>query len=117
MNIKKFFSYENSANEIAGIFTVEHYIYLAVFFSAIFLALYLCRNISKKAEKRIRFVIALSVTTMEIIKIILRLRVGMGPEAWMPLYFCSVFILASLVSNLPFEPRKTAFEFSGLFRL
>ena len=94
--------YDNyTTDQIAGIFTTDHFIYLAVLITSIVVSLFLSRKISPKTEKRIRLCIAITITVLEIIKIALRIYKQMGLETWLPLYFCSIFILAAWISLLP----------------
>ena len=97
--------YDNFTNdEIAGIFTHAHFTYLAILALALALSLFLSRKMSKKTEKWLRLAIAITVTVLEIIKIALRIYKEMGLETWIPLYFCSLFIFASWVSLIPYDP-------------
>ena len=97
--------YDNfTTDEIAGIFTLDHFIYMAILCAVIFISFVLSRKMSEKTEKRIRLCIAIVVTVLEIIKIFLRIYKQMGLETWLPLYFCSIFIFAIWISLLPCEP-------------
>ena len=102
--LSKKLPYDNfTQEEIAGLFTRDHFIYLAILCMVIIISLYLSRNISIKTERKIRLYISITVTILEIIKIALRVYKDMGLETWLPLYFCSLFIFASWVSLIPYE--------------
>lgn len=97
--------YDNfTTDEIAGIFTPAHFIYITILLAVICISLFFSKKISAKTERRMRLSIAIIVTALEIIKIVLRIYKQMGLETWLPLYFCSIFIPALWLSIVPYEP-------------
>ena len=100
--------YDNfTEDQICGIFTPWHFFAIAVFFVTVILAIYFSRKLNDKQTKIMMWTIAILVTSMEIIKIILRLCKGSGGDGWIPLYFCSLFIYAIWLSLCKNKTVKT----------
>ena len=98
---KKLF-YDNFTDaDVAGIFSFGHLCYLFAFILLSAVLLYLSRAITPERERKNRFIIAVSVTVMEIIKIWLRIYKGQHVDSWIPLYYCSLYIFAIWISLLP----------------
>lgn len=84
--------------------------YLTIIFFAFFLWLLLClsRNLTASQVKRCHIFIAIGVTLLEIIKIYSRIQKDYGPDSWMPLYYCSLFIFAIWLSLTRWKPLQRA---------
>ena len=93
-------------DQICGVFTPTHFIILFVYFAALAVALFFSRKI-KNAE-RIVLIIAVAVTCMEVVKIALRLYKGESGDAWIPLYFSSLFLYAIWLSLARSSALRTA---------
>lgn len=81
--------------EPVGLFSTAHIIsiFMCLFFIGI--AVYFTRKISKKTYLKLLKVFTIVVTCLEIGKIILSLyEQQFNLDAWLPLYFCSLFIYA-----------------------
>ena len=79
-----------------------------LFFSTIALALWLSRRWTKQTVQRMHRGIAVGVAVMEIAKISIRVYKGQGPDDWMPLYFCSLFLFAVWLALSKPKVLKTA---------
>ena len=89
--------YDNfTSDQICGIFTKWHFVAIGVFVVTMIIALYLSRNFTQEKVKKMLVFNAILVTIMELIKIVIRLIRGTNINGWVPLYFCSLFIFASL---------------------
>jgi uncharacterized membrane protein YwaF len=78
-----------------GLFSQEHYMAVAVCAVAIILALLLTRRTSITNTRIMIRKTAVVITILEVLKIIFNLVSGNTAVInWMPLYFCSLFILA-----------------------
>ena len=87
------FFYDNfSTDDIAGMFTLVHYVYMGITFGAVILLVYLSRNISDDQYKKIRKGLAIVLTVMEVLKIALRVYKGQPYDDWVPFYFCGLFL-------------------------
>ena len=94
MLARQFFYDHFTPEDICGMFTPGHFLSIAAFFASIGLALWLSRRMDEKAVRKVHIGVAVGVTVMEVIKIALRVWKGQGPDDWMPLYFCSLFLFA-----------------------
>ena len=89
------FFYDNfSSDDIAGMFTLTHYIYIGLTLGGVILLVYLSRGIKDEQYKKIRSGLAISLTVMEVFKIGLRIYKGQPFDDWIPFYFCGLFIFA-----------------------
>lgn len=87
--------YDNfTAGDVAGLFSWWHLIFIFVFIGVLAFALYCCRNATDEQIQKILWISAISVTVVEIIKIVLRIAKGGGTDTWIPLYYCSLFLYA-----------------------
>ena len=88
--------YDNfDKNDICGIFTLGHFVALAIFFATIILAIYLSKNFDKNKMKKVMLIIAILVSVMEIIKIAIRIyKQPFSYDSYLPFYFCSIFLFA-----------------------
>lgn len=94
MPARKFFYDYYSPDEICGLFTPGHYLSMLLFFGTLAAALWLSRRLREKTVHKLHLGIAIGVAVMETVKISLRVYKGQGPDDWMPLYFCSLFLFA-----------------------
>lgn len=91
--------YDNFTKEqICGVFTPTHFVVIAVYYALIIVAVIFFRKFDERKTERIVFGIAIAVTVMEIVKIAIRLYKGEGGDAWIPLYFSSLFLYAIWLS-------------------
>ncbi len=104
--------YKRLFEDTAGMFNSLHLVATALFFMLLVLLLVLSRKMSARAAERTLLWLTIAVTVMEIIKIAVRIRRGLGPDSWVPLYFCSLFIFAVWLVRIPCEPlRRTGYAF------
>lgn len=91
--------YDNFTKEqICGVFTPTHFIVIAVYYALIVVMGILSRKLNEQKTERTVLGIAIAVTIMEIVKIAIRLYKGEGGDAWIPLYFSSLFLYAIWLS-------------------
>ena len=91
--------YDNFTQEqICGVFTPTHFIAIAVYYALIVAAVIFSRKLSERKTELTVLGIAIAVTVMEIVKIAIRLYKGEGGDAWIPLYFSSLFLYAVWLS-------------------
>ena len=90
----KFFYDNFTESQVCGMFTVGHYISIVVFFLALTLLLLYSKNFSIEKNKKVRFIIAICICATEVIKITLRLIKREHVDAWIPVYYCSLFLFA-----------------------
>lgn len=91
--------YDNFTQEqICGVFTPTHFIAIAVYYALIVAAVIFSRKLSERKTELTVLGIAIAVTVMEIVKIAIRLYKGEGGDAWIPLYFSSLFLYAIWLS-------------------
>jgi hypothetical protein len=91
---KQFFYDHFAQDDICGMYNAGHFFTIVLFAVLLVLALFLSRNLTGKQFQRLKWVIAIGMTVMEIIKISLRVYKGQGPDSWVPLYYCSLFLFA-----------------------
>ena len=109
---KPFFYDHFTPEDICGMFTPGHFLSIAAFFGSLGLALWLSRRMDSKAVHKVHIAVAVGVAVMEVIKISLRVYKGQGPDDWMPLYFCSLFLFAVwLALAKPKALRTTGYAF------
>ena len=89
------FFYDNfTQDDVPGMFSGWHFLFIAIFAVIVAFAVFVARRLSKKQVQTLLFWIAVSVTAAEIVKIALRVAAGRGPDDWMPLFYCSLFLYA-----------------------
>ncbi len=93
--------YERLFVEVCGMFNGFHFLTIGAFFLLLFLGLLLSRRMTEKQVERVLLWIATLVTLVEIVKIVVRIRKGLGPDSWMPLYYCSLFLYAIWLIQIP----------------
>ena len=95
--------YDNfTPDQVCGVFTLPHFIAIAVYYALIVVSVYFSRKLDERKTEQVVIGIAIAVTVMEIVKIAIRLYKGERGDAWIPLYFSSLFIYAiwlSLIKN------------------
>lgn len=94
MLAKQFFYDRFSREDICGMFTPGHFLSIVLFFASMGFALWWSRRLKEKTVGKVHITAAVLVTVMELIKISLRVYKGQGPDDWMPLYYCSLFLFA-----------------------
>lgn len=94
MLARQFFYDHFTREDICGMFTPGHFLSILLFFATVGLALWLSRRMGEQTARKVHIGIAIGVTVMEVVKISLRVYKGQGPDDWMPLYFCSLFLFA-----------------------
>lgn len=86
----------------AGMFSLEHIIFLIIMILIIIASLYFSRNFKKNHVKIVTIIMGFTFLSLEIIKICYKLFVNgdkvSNLDAWLPLYYCSLFIYATLFS-------------------
>ena len=91
--------YDNFTKEqICGVFTPTHYIVIVLYYALMAVALVFSRKLNERKTEWTVFGIAVAVTVMEIIKIAIRIHKGENGDAWIPLYFSSLFLYAIWLS-------------------
>lgn len=81
--------------EAVGIFSRTHFFVMAICFVLVFLFVYLNKDITKQKYMIQLKVFSVVLTALELVKIIWNLYLGYKRvDAWLPLYFCSIFIYA-----------------------
>ena len=83
-----------------GLFNVEHLISIICFFVLLILGLFASKKMTNNGYRICHILVALLTTIFEIVKITLKLSVGRGPDDWLPLYYCSLFLFAIWLSLL-----------------
>ena len=87
--------YDNFTEEdIAGMFSLWHLLYILVFVGLLVGALYACRRFTGEKVQKTIWWSAIVVSVVEALKITLRIAKEGGPDTWIPLYYCSLFIYA-----------------------
>ena len=83
------------------IFSVKHFVLLAITSIAIYISVRLTDVSNKKVNKKNILIITISVWILEIIKIVFNLKIGNkgNLNAYIPLYYCSIFLYAGLLSS------------------
>lgn len=103
--LSEFFS--KDLGEPAGIFSIEHLIFLGICLVLIFLALLATKNLNPKKIDRIILIIAILVTLLEIAKIVWNYQAGRRSKGVLyPLYYCSIFYLCCIIGRFRKEKSK-----------
>lgn len=84
-----------------GIFSIKHFVLLAITFICIIIALKFTKNMEKSKIKKLIAIITIFLWILEIIKIGFNLSIGnaSNPNTYIPLYFCSLILYAGLFSG------------------
>lgn len=92
--------FSKDLGEPSGIFSIEHLIFLGICLMLIFIALILTKNLNPKKIDKIVLILAIFVTLLEIAKITWNYQVARRRTVTLiPLYYCSIFIYASLMAG------------------
>lgn len=91
-----------------GMFNLWHFLVIGIFFNVLSLFLRLSRNVEKQQVVKLLRYTAIVITALEMIKIAVRINANEGPDSWMPLYYCSLFIFAVWFTVSPLRPLQTA---------
>ncbi len=94
---------EKLFTEICGLFNGLHFISIIAFFLILWLCLFLCRNLGKNGVDCILWASAILLTVLEILKIYIRINKGQGPDSWVPLYYCSLYLFAVWLIRIPVD--------------
>ncbi len=93
--MSEFFLFDSfSEEDIAGLYGREHFLYIAVTFLLVGLCLFWTRGIGVSAFRKIHIALTLSLTVLEIGKILLNINALSPIDNWIPLYFCGLFNFA-----------------------
>ena len=94
--MKKFFyDYYDKTTDIDGMYSLPHFIILALFFGGLVFLLYRSRRLTDKQVDKLYLGITIGVTVCEVVKISIRLYKNQPPNDWLPLFYCSLFLFAS----------------------
>ena len=94
------FFYDNYTQEqVPGMFSWEHFLFIGLFTALVAAGLYLCQGLTKKQTEKLLFWVAVVVSAAEMVKITLRIAKGGGADSWVPLYYCSLFLYAIWMSR------------------
>lgn len=87
--------------EPCKLFTIGHFILLAITFIIIGVALYCTKSKNKEDVTKIIKSLTIFLWILEIIKIIFNISIGNGsnPNNYVPLYYCSLILYAGLLSS------------------
>ena len=91
--IQFFYDYYTE-QQIPGMFSWEHFLFVCIFIALVVAGLYLCRGLTKRQVEKLLFWVAVVISVAEVVKITLRIMKGGGTDSWIPLYYCSLFIYA-----------------------
>ena len=87
--------YDNfTEDDVAGLFSGWHFLFILLFICLVGLSLFLCRNMTRDRVHKLIFFTAIAMSAVEILKIAIRIAKGSGVDSWIPLYYCSLFIYA-----------------------
>ena len=110
-----FFYDKFTEEDIAGLFTIEHFIYIAVIFATVAALLFLSRNISEPQFERLHICLAVAISVTEVVKIILNIYKGAPYDYFIPLYFCGLFNFAIWLAKSKCDPlRRIGFSYITL---
>ena len=112
---KKFFYDFFTEDEIPGLFSSSHLIYILVVLLTLTVLVYYSRNLSERQYNIIHRSMTVSLTVTEILKISLLIYKEANFDDFIPLYFCGLFIFALWFSNskIPFL-RNTGYAYITL---
>ena len=109
---KKFFYDFFSESQIPGLFSPEHFIYIAIVLSLLAILIYYSRNITERQYELLHKWLTIVITVLEIIKIGILIYKEAQYDDYIPFYFCGLFIFALWFSSskIPFL-RNTGFAY------
>lgn len=107
----KFFA-PSGTYSAAGVFTAAHYIFAFVTLSAVIISVYCSLRFGTKNDTAVIRAIALTLVFIETLKIIFILLTEpeSDPNSYLPFYFCSIEIYASLLAAFASGKAKKAGE-------
>ena len=91
-----------------GMFNFWHYLTIALFALCLAGLLRLSKGLTPRQARTVHAVIAVGVSLLEVIKIASRIRKGYGPDSWVPLYYCSLFLFAVWFGFSNWQPLQRA---------
>lgn len=100
--------YEQLFVNTCGMFNLWHYLMMILFFLLLGCLLRLSVNMTTAQVRMCHFFIAVGITLLEVFKIVSRIQKGYGPDSWVPLYYCSLFLFAIWLSLCPWAPAQRA---------
>ncbi len=100
--------YEKLFVNTCGMFNIWHYLTIVLFFLLLWCLLRLSANMSVAQVKMCHFFIAVGIMILEVFKITLRIKKDYGPDSWVPLYYCSLFVFAIWLSLCRWKPIRRA---------
>lgn len=103
--------------EVAGLFSLTHLIYVLIAIAIILVVIFLTRNKTNQQLLKYLKIISITFLVLEILKIIwnLTIREDVTYEDYIPLYFCSFFIYASLIFAFSKNEDSIIYKFAKLF--
>lgn len=90
-----------------GMFNSVHFLVIVLFFALLWLLLRASRKLNEENVGKLLLSVAIFTTVLEIIKIAVRINGDEGPDSWVPLYFCSLFIPAIWLAVSPWQNLRT----------
>lgn len=100
--------YDRLFNQVCGMFNPLHFTVIVLFFGALWFLLHVLRNVKKDKMSVLLRVTAVVITVLEIVKIAVRIGRNEGPDSWVPLYYCSLFIFAVWFAVSPWKQLRRA---------
>ena len=96
--------YNELFTDTCGMFNIWHFMTIILFFLCLWLLLRLSRHVHDRYVRRFHVILAIGITLLEALKISSRILKGYGPDSWVPLYFCSLFLFAVWFALCRWEP-------------
>ncbi len=100
--------YDRLCVQVCGMFNPLHYFTIGIFFLLMALCLFCSRKLRSSQANRVVFWLGVVVTVLEVIKISTRISKDWGPDSWMPLYYCSLFLFAVWLIRIPIRCMQRA---------
>lgn len=100
--------YEQLFLNTCGMFNFWHYLTIFLFFLFLWCLLRISRRMTAQQVRMCHFLVAVGITLLEVFKIISRIQKGYGPDSWVPLYYCSLFLFAIWLSLCRWVPAQRA---------
>ncbi len=110
MKIK--FFYDNfSPEDVCGMYSLEHIISIVLFFALLAFLLFLSRNMTLRAVRKLHFIVACALSVGEIVRDTIQIIKGNVLDSWLPLFYCSLFMYAMWLAYFK-QPFVRALGFS-----
>lgn len=90
----KFFYDNFEPEQICGMFTAGHLFMIAISIVACILILHFSLRMTFEKIRRCSLILAITLCSIEVLKITFRIIKQQAPSVWVPLYFCSLFLYA-----------------------